>query len=623
VIRLLAAVCLLLIVPGGAVRRLLALRDASRLLWFPGTVALSLAVIAPVLVLWPGALITAIAISCIVSAAAAAFAMLRPGTQASDTRIPAAVVLAAVGAAGLGLGLGAAQEGDSYLHLAIVQKILREGVVTPSDAFYAQSGADARYGFTVWHPLLASLSNLSFVPATRIWALLPTLIAPLYVLSVAHLAIETTQSRVAGSLAAIMLVLYHVGPQAGRLVPLAGNPSHVACLVLIPTALAFALGHVRRGGLRILAVGLATWAVVSVHPFHGLLELLVLTGLLLPFLLRGSPDQRLRAIWCLVTVALVLLPPALHRLTFRLQNPFWLERGSSWELTPSLWAVSPRAFFPARPGYLWIVYGLSVLHLFLRSSPRGLRGVAVAVLLPLGCALNPLVAPWLGARVSPQMLARLDHVTFYVLGFVLLGASAARLYHAAGGCLGGALRAAVILLLGVGFWQSWPGLRDTWAAKRHREGLRGFSVLGEELEGLRPAIRPTEVIAAEEVTGFMLPTFLPVRVVAVPRGSASPADSSQRLREKAVRLALDPSTASATRWATLEDYGAAAMILDTTRTPRVARLLAEGDPRTAIAARSGRFVLLRPAELAGDRDGGGSEAGSPSDPRSHRGGEPP
>ena len=77
------------------------------------------------------------------------------------------------------------------------------------------------------------------------------------------------------------------------------------------------------------------------------------------------------------------------------------------------------------------------------------------------------------------------------------------------------------------------------------------------------------------------------------------------------------------RWTALGDYDAAAMILDTTRTPRVARLLAEDDPRTAIVARSGRFVLFRRTDPADNRTDEERESSPPSGPQSHLGDEPP
>jgi hypothetical protein len=600
-IRFIAAICLLLLLPGFAVRRLLAMRHVCRSLWLPGSVSLSLAVLAPVLVFWPGPLRAAVAVACLAAATLAAIAFLRPSVRGRDgAPVSLTVIVAALGAASVALWLGAAQDGDSYLHLAIVQKLLRQGTVSHEDAFYAQSGIDARYGFTLWHPLVASLSTLSFLTPTRIWTLLPALVAPMYVLIVACLTTSVTQSRIAGSFAALAVLLYHVGAQDGRLIPLAANPSHVACLVLVPTALILALNHIRHGKRWIVGVGLTTWAIVSVHPFHGVLELLVLTGLAVPFLLRGAPDERRRAAACVLTVGLVLLPPALLRLMFQLRNPFWLDRGSTWELTGALWAPSPRVFLPGRPGYLWLVYGLTAVHLFHPASSRALRGVAIAAILPLACALNPFIAPWLGARLSPQMLARFDHVTFYVLGFVLVGASVARLYGAVGGCRGGALRGAVVVLLAVSFCQSWPGLRNTWAAKRNRERVRGFSVLRSELQPFHRVLESWEVVASDEATSFLLPTFLPVRVVAIPRGSASPADSGQRHREQAMQEVLDPSTEPSVRAALLRTYGATAVILDTTRTPRVARSLMGDAPGMVTVARSGRFVLLRPAPPSAD-----------------------
>jgi hypothetical protein len=598
-VRLLAAAGIFLAVPGWALLRLLLGAGGDRSLRLPATGTLSLAVLAPFLIFWPGSLRAAGAVAVLAAGVVLLASLLRPARPAPPGQPLGLLILPVVAAAAAALWLGAAQEGDSYLHLAITQQALRAGSITHSDAFYAASGTDARYGYTLWHPLLAVLSQAASTSPRHIWVLLPALIAPLYVLSVASLTTAVTGSRAAGLCGAVLVILYHLGPQGGQLLTLAANPSHVACLLLVPTALAFTVLHVRRGGAFVMGVAAATLAVVCVHPFHSLLELLALGGVALPYLLRGDAGERRRAAACLLVALVVTAPFAVLRTSFHLENPFWHERGAHWEIAPGLWAPSPALFFPRRPGYLWVVYGLSLAYLVHPRSGRALRGVAVATVLPLVVALNPLIAPWLGGRVSPQMLPRFDHLSFYVFGFVLAGAALGHLWRSSGGCWGGVVRAGVVVVMAVAGWQCWPGLQHAHAVKQKREAARGFAVLWHELEPIGPHLTPEEVVLSNQATGFLLPSFLPARVVAVPRGSASPAEPYQDQRERDVSAFLDPTSGPRERIAILQRYGSRAALVDTTRNPRVARLLAEAGSGMLPVASSGRFILFRPAQPIG------------------------
>jgi hypothetical protein len=417
-------------------------------------------------------------------------------------------------------------------------------------------------------------------------------VVPLYILSVASLGAVATRSGTAGLLAGFAALFFHLGTQRGQLLPLAGNPGHVACLVLVPTALVLALLFISRGGKLIIAVGLATLSVASVHPFHALLELLAFAGLCVPFLLSRGVERR-RACAALLVVTAAILPVALCRLSYRMENPFWLERGSHWQLAGGLWAPSPDRFLPPRPGYLWLVYGLGLVYLVHPSSTKTMRGMALAVALPLIAGLNPLIAPWLAARLSPQMLPRLDHLTFYVLGFVLIGAALRTLWQLAGGSWRRVIRIVLVCLLLVGSWQGWPRMRETHRRKQNREARRGFEVLAPEFEPLRRWVVPGEVLMSDHATSFALPTFLPVWVVAIPPGSASPAEAEQDQRTQDASVFLDPATSSDTRARLLEKHTATAALIDTTRNPRLRRALMDTDSGMKHIASSGRFTLFR------------------------------
>ncbi len=589
---LLAAAGLLLVVPGWGIYRLLVGRTAGWAMWPPGVLACGLALLFPFLALWSGTLYASLGLALVVAALACVAGAVWPERGPAALRVPRAVVILALVGAAAALWLGAAEDGDSFLHLAIVQRTLDEGQSHRTDAFYRGGEGDVRYSYTLWHPLLASLTILGSVEATTVWALLPLLVVPLYILSVASLGAVVTRSGTSGLLAGFAALLFHLGTQRGRLLPLAGNPGHVACLVLLPTALVLALLFISRGGKLLIAAGLATLSVALVHPFHALLELLAFGGLCVPFFLSRGVERK-RACAALLVVTAVILPVALCRLSYRMENPFWLERGSHWQLAGGLWAPSPDRFLPRRPSYLWLVYGLGLVYLVHPSSTKTMRGTALAVALPLIAGLNPLTAPWLAARVSPQMLPRLDHLTFYVLGFVLIGAALGTLWRLTGRSWRRVIRVVLVCLLLVGLWQCWPRVRETHGRKQSREARRGFKALAAEFEPLRRWVVPGEIVISDHATSFALPTFLPVWVVAVPPGSASPADAEQDQRTRDVSVFLDPATSSDTRARLLEKYTATAALIDTTLNPRIGRALMDRASGLKRVASSGRFSLFR------------------------------
>src|SRR5262249_14529649 len=111
-----------------------------------------------------------------------------------DARLPrvalALILLAAAFASwhAARLGTPMTYSSDSPDHVGTIRRMLAEGDPFPLDAFFRDAGrlgADPRKG--LWHPEVALITRLSGLDPFDVWLLLPALIAPLYVLTMAGL----------------------------------------------------------------------------------------------------------------------------------------------------------------------------------------------------------------------------------------------------------------------------------------------------------------------------------------------------------------------------------------------------------------------------------------------------
>ncbi|MFC1687626.1 discoidin domain-containing protein [Patescibacteria group bacterium] len=170
-------------------------------------------------------------------------------------------------------------DGDSLYHLAFVNKLAENTMVTPNDAMFNVDAIPAAYGYNVWYLPLAGMISVSGVDAPSIWLLLSSFIIILALLSLGTLA-ETVFKRGYYALIAMAAFITYYGVFSGffefQLLP---YPDQIARVVLLPTLFALVFIALRKQSkLSILYIACATIMISFIHLYSALAFALILGG---------------------------------------------------------------------------------------------------------------------------------------------------------------------------------------------------------------------------------------------------------------------------------------------------------------------------------------------------------
>jgi hypothetical protein len=400
----LAAAVLVLLVPGRLVAGVLGQRTFSAA--FAWSVALVGAGLALAFAL--GASLDVTLAFTLGAGAAAALAQATGYSLAAEAppiRTRVARPLLAVG----GLALGAALwsiagvlAGDSFFHLGRIRKLDALGSLSLHDVGeFAHGGLHPGYAFPLWHGWMALIARLAGVDPTSVAIHGSSLLVPLALV----LAFEMGWAifRSAGLALAVVLAevsLEALTPAHGGVYPLLWQPGSAAHFLLMPAAVVFFFGFLRRPSWpTALALAASSAALALVHPTYAVFVAIALVAFVAVRALftRGADlragigalialgvPQGLAWIWLqpitAQTVALHLGPRSLARSLHHFGGDLTIHSLSSYALSPQLvdragpvaiaaLVLVPLAFFQRRRPWSALVLGSAVALLALELWP--------------------------------------------------------------------------------------------------------------------------------------------------------------------------------------------------------------------------------------------------------------
>jgi hypothetical protein len=258
----------LVLAPGAIAARAAGVRSTSATLaWGLGIVFGAMAVV----FLVHASLTLALVLLVVAALVAAPLAIRRPVVPELPGR-------AAVWVAGAVLGLllwHVAGEigGDGLFHLARVRKLAELGGLSLSSVNeFADGGLHPGYAFPLWHAFLALVGKVAFADPEQVVLHEPTVLAPLAVL-VAYEAGFAVFRRAtpAAAAAGAAVALAAMAPGHGGAYTALALPATAARQLLVPAALALALGVMRNPSRGLLAsAGLASLVLAAVHPTYAI-----------------------------------------------------------------------------------------------------------------------------------------------------------------------------------------------------------------------------------------------------------------------------------------------------------------------------------------------------------------
>ncbi len=200
--------------------------------------------------------------------------------------------------------------GDGLFHLARVRKLgAFDGLSLGSVNEFADGGLHPGYAFPLWHGFLALVASVAGVDPEAVLLHEPSVLAPLALLVAyeAGLALfRATAPAVAVVLAQVALTA--LAPGHGGAYTALALPATAARQLLVPAALALALGAVAKPSWALLAAaGAAGLVLAAVHPTYALFLWLPFAG----FLVVRALAARREALRVAAALAALAVPGAL------------------------------------------------------------------------------------------------------------------------------------------------------------------------------------------------------------------------------------------------------------------------------------------------------------------------
>jgi hypothetical protein len=451
-----------------------------------------------------------------VAVVAAPFAMRRPGGVSAW----ALAVLGIGIVVGISLWWVSRYDGDSFFHLARVQKLLGLGSLSlRSVDEFKDGGLHPGYAFPLWHSAVALVARLAGVRPPSVFLHLPTVLLPLSLVLVYEAGTKLFASRWAGVAGALAeLALIGLAPGHGGSYTSLALPATAARTLLAPALLALVFAYIREPGPALLvSVVAATGALSLVHPSYSVLVAIGLAGFLLVRLIldvRHDVAHIGAALAAIVIpaglVALWLLPivretashnpkhAELRRAFANYGRELDVSNLHSYRLAPELYG---------RAGAI-AVASLVLLPLAVFAHRRLWAAYVLGAMLAIyTITLLPFVFPHFADAVSLSQARRI--IGFAPRSFVLVGGALV---------LAGFLRIwllPVALAAGIGLQLAFPG--DFGSPYRLVHGAPGWltwvsfaaglaTLLAAALFGRRiPQVQGSPLLAATAVVLFLVP----------------------------------------------------------------------------------------------------------------------
>ena len=362
----------LVLAPGWALARALGVRSlAASLSWSLVLVFGALGVT----FLLSSTLTLTIALLAVAAIVALCLSFVRPTT--AEPAIPGRW-LAALGGAALGIllwSVASTVQGDGLFHLARARKLLElDDLSLHAVGEFADASLHPGYAFPLWHGFLALVAKLSGADPEQVVLHLPSILAPIAVV-VAYEAGWALFQRTwaAGAVAGAQAAIICFAPGNGGAYTVLSLPATSSRQILVPAALALALGAMRSHSIAVFAsAAAATFALAVVHPTYAIFLWIPFAGFLAVRALWTRTDVRPG----LAALCVLVVPAALFML--------WLIPLASDTVSVSPDADEVRRALEQYAGQLDVrsesSYSLAA-EVFTRSGP-----VAIAALLMIPLA---------------------------------------------------------------------------------------------------------------------------------------------------------------------------------------------------------------------------------------------
>ena len=204
-------------------------------------------------------------------------------------------------------------QGDGLFHLARVRKLLEfDDLSLEGIGEFADASLHPGYAFPLWHGFLALIARLAGTDPEQVVLHLPSLLAPLAVVVAYEAGWALFRRRwAAGAVAGAQVALVCFAPGDGGAYVHLSLPATAADQLLVPAALALALGAIRAPSSALFASTAAAGFVLAVvHPTYALFLWIPFAGFLLVRALWTRKEVRAGG----VALGALVVPAALFML---------------------------------------------------------------------------------------------------------------------------------------------------------------------------------------------------------------------------------------------------------------------------------------------------------------------
>lgn len=316
-------------------------------------------------------------------------------------------------------------DGDSLYHLAFVNKLAENTMVTPNDAMFNVDAIPAAYGYNVWYLPLAGMISVSGVDAPSIWLLLSSFIIILALLSLGTLA-ETVFKRAYYALIAMAAFITYYGVFSGffefQLLP---YPDQIARIVLLPTLFALVFIALRKQSkLSIFYIACATIMISFIHLYSALAFALLLGGYAL-YQFFARENEKAKQIFLIGVVSLgsallftVLKIVGISSFVSGLPTITELRDDGIW-ISESLFIISPQSHLDI---FRYIILGL-LLIMFVYAFMKNREWVKsdwfififITSILPFFILFNPYLVTYGSKLVTYTYIHRMWNLISFPL----------------------------------------------------------------------------------------------------------------------------------------------------------------------------------------------------------------
>jgi hypothetical protein len=337
--------------------------------------------------------------------------------------------------------VGTLLAGDSQVHIAMIRKMITNGV-SSQNPFFKDLGIFSTYAYSFWQPALALVSKLAQADPYYLWQKLPIFLSPFILFAGYFFARNLFKNRNVAFVSIVVIFYFFFFVEFVR-----GNtwdmrtliyPRNIDLFILLPLFFGWFMKYFYTLDKRSLAVAIVTaLLIIAVHMFYYMLLVLALVAFLVVyFLITRDKTGSKSIIWTLILIVLVAVPYFILRQKTGLisgeilnaHNALSLARGDMINLPHGLLITNFRFLYPGK--VMWgstslialVTYFVLTPFLFIwfRKKPWAIFLISLILITPFIC-FNPFLVYLLGKFSGLPKVARIYQIApiFYVVGFFL------------------------------------------------------------------------------------------------------------------------------------------------------------------------------------------------------------